>query len=282
MRSRIFSFAIFSFIIFTAAACLRASEPVAPSESSAAIQEAAAEIPASGKLKVAIYSLSMQKKRIARILEEDGAFECTPVSGEDIKNGILEGFDFVLLPGGSGRGQARSMQPEGVANLKKFVHDGNGYLGICAGAYFPMQQGFLNGNTKSPKWLRGEEHLDLELTEEGLEVFGEEFRGIQKVRYANGPVFDINIDPNMPQVEVLAWFRSETAKNGTPAGIQVNSPAMVRTTYGNGMLITFSPHPESSDTLCVFLPKALRYMAKYLNKPIPENAPNQPAAEKAN
>ncbi len=289
MRSRSFAFFIFSLILFAAAAVgLQASEPAAavsettPAAVSAPASDASAEITDVSKrpLKVAIYSKSMKKKRLAAIIETDELFECIPVSAEDIRNGILDKFDFVLLPGGTARGQARDMQPEGVEKLKEFVHKGNGYLGVCAGAYFPMHQGFLNGNTKSPKWARGIEQLDLELTEEGIEIFGEEYRGMQKVRYANGPVFDVNIDPNMPQVDILAWFRSEVALNGTPAGIQVNSPAMARTIYGKGLVITFSPHPEDSETLKYFFPKALRYMAGKLNK-IPQTETNAEANAKS-
>ncbi|MBO5437746.1 MAG: hypothetical protein J6A23_08790, partial [Thermoguttaceae bacterium] len=233
MRSRSFAFSFFSLILFAAAAVgLQASEPAAVSETAPAATAPASDVSAEIEdvskrpLKVAIYSKSMKKKRLAAIIETDELFECIPVSAADIRNGILDKCDFVLLPGGSARAQAKDMQPEGVEKLKKFVHEGNGYLGVCAGAYFPIHQGFLNGNTKSPKWARGIEQLDLELTEEGIAIFGEEYRGMQKVRYANGPVFDVNIDPNMPQVDILAWFRSEVALNGTPAGIQVNSPAM--------------------------------------------------------
>lgn len=280
MRSRSFAFSFFSLILFAAAAVgLQASEPAAVSETAPAATAPASDVSAEIEdvskrpLKVAIYSKSMKKKRLAAIIETDELFECIPVSAADIRNGILDKCDFVLLPGGSARAQAKDMQPEGVEKLKKFVHEGNGYLGVCAGAYFPIHQGFLNGNTKSPKWARGIEQLDLELSEEGIAIFGEEYRGMQKVRYANGPVFDVNIDPDMPQVDILAWFRSEVALNGTPAGIQVNSPAMARTTYGKGMVITFSPHPEDSETLKYFFPKALRYMAGKLNK-IPQTETN--------
>lgn len=217
-------------------------------------------------IRVAIY----QDKGVARkappllmeILSEDPAFEAKCVSGQDIRDGILEQFDLILLPGGSGRGEAASMQPEGVEKVKEFVRSGKGYLGICAGAYFPIQQGFMNAETKSPKWVRGQAMLEIELTEAGLEVFGEEFKGTQIVRYHNGPIIHVNVDPNGPEVEVLSWFRTETSKGDAPVGIQVNSPAMVRTTYGDGHIVTFSPHPESSgsETLKLFVPRALRYL----------------------
>lgn len=198
--------------------------------------------------------------RLMEILAEAPEFEAKIVNGQDIRNGVLDQFDLFLLPGGSGLGEAASMQPEGVEKVKEFVRSGKGYLGICAGAYFPIQQNFMNAKTKSPLWRRGKAMLELELSDAGLEMFGEEFKGTQIVRYSNGPIIDINVDPNGPKVEVLSWFRTETAQNDTPVGIQVNSPAMVRTTYGKGHIITFSPHPESSDTLKFFVPRALHYL----------------------
>ena len=226
----------------------------------------AASVWASGSIRVAIYQDKGVAKKapplLAEILAKDPAFETQLVNGQDIRDGILEQFDLFLLPGGSGLGEAASMQPEGVEKVKEFVCSGKGYLGICAGAYFPMQQGFMNAKTKSPKWVRGQAMLEVELTEAGVEIFGEEFKEKQLIRYHNGPIININVDPNGPNVEVLSWFRTETSKGDAPVGIQVNSPAMVKTTYGKGHIITFSPHPESSgsETLTLFVPRALHYL----------------------
>ncbi len=44
--------------------------------------------------------------------------------GQQIREGVLDKFDLVLLPGGSGREQGKSMGPEGVAKLKEFVASG--------------------------------------------------------------------------------------------------------------------------------------------------------------
>jgi len=219
------------------------------------------------KIRVAIYQDAGVGKgagtMLARIIEQDPAFEYRIINGQDVRDGVLDQFDLFLLPGGSGRGEAASMQPEGVEKVKAFVRAGNGYLGICAGAYFPLQQEFINVTRKSTLWRRGHAKLKIELTDLGREVFGQEYVGELEVNYHNGPVININENPEMPPVEVLAWFRSETAENGTPAGIQVNSPAIILTRYEKGPVITISPHPEGTKGLKGFITSALHYLAEH-------------------
>ena len=222
------------------------------------------------RIRVAIYQDKGVGKgagnMLARIIEKDPAFEYRIINGQDIRDGVLDQFDLFLLPGGSGRGEAASMQPEGVEKVKAFVRSGHGYLGICAGAYFPLQQEFINVTRKSTLWERGHAKLKIELTDLGREVFGQEYVGELEVNYHNGPVININENPNMPKVEVLAWFRSEVAENGTPAGIQVNSPAIIFTRYEKGPVITISPHPEGTQGLKGFINSALHYLAEHSEK----------------
>lgn len=196
------------------------------------------------------------------LLKKVPDIEVEVLSAQQVRDGALDNFDVVLLPGGSGKGQGDSMGPEGVAKLKEFVASGKGYVGICAGAYVPMQQGFMNAKTKDPRWRRGVAMLEIEFSEAGLKIFGEKYKGIQTIKYANGPILDINISTNLPPVEVLAWFRTETAANGTPEGIQVDSPAIVLTTYGKGKMFVVSPHPEQTPELRGLVEAMVRFAAK--------------------
>ena len=222
------------------------------------------------KIRVAVYKDKGVGKgsaeMLVRIIEQDPAFEYRIINGQDIRDGVLDQFDLFVLPGGSGRGEAASMQPEGVEKVKAFVRSGRGYLGICAGAYFPLQQEFINVTRKSTLWQRGHAKLKIELTDLGREVFGQEYVGELEVNYHNGPVININENPDMPKVEVLAWFRSEVAENGTPEGIQINSPAMIFTRYEKGPVITISPHPEGTKGLKGFINSALHYLAEHSEK----------------
>ena len=228
-------------------------------------------------IRVAVYNDGGVGKGSAKLIykriQDNPEFVYRVVNGEDVRNDVLNGFDIFVLPGGSGRGEAKSMGEDGVEKVKQFVQSGRGYMGICAGAYFPIQQHFVNIERRSTIWVRGRAKLDLELTEQGRKVFGEEFSGLQKCNYHNGPVVNINVDPNGTKVDVLAWFRSETAVGDSTPGIQVNSPAIVFTSYGKGPILTISPHPEGTKELHSFVPSALKYIYK--------NIPDDVKAENA-
>ncbi len=201
-------------------------------------------------------------KHFPPLLKDAPDIQVEVINGQQMREGVLDKFDLVLLPGGSGRGQGDSMGPEGVGKLKEFVASGKGYIGICAGAYVPMQQGFMNAKTKDPRWRRGKANLKIEFSEAGLKLFGEKYKGLQEVRYANGPVMDVNISTNLPPVEVLAWFRTEVADPGSPAGIQVDSPAILMTTYGKGTMLVISPHPEQTPGLRGLMVEMIRLVAR--------------------
>ena len=201
-------------------------------------------------------------KHFPPLLEDAPDIQVEIVTGQQIREGILDKFDLVLLPGGSGRGQGESMGPEGVAKLKEFVASGKGYIGICAGAYVPMQQGFINAKTKDPHWRRGKAFLQIEFSEVGLKLFGEQYRGLQEVKYNNGPILNVNISTNQPPVEVLAWFRTEVAEKDAPKGIQIDSPAILLTTYGKGTMLTISPHPEQTPGLRGLMVEMIRFVAR--------------------
>ncbi len=220
-----------------------------------------------GKIRIALYKdggVSDGYKNDVAVIEQDPTLEYELVNGQQIRDGVLKNFDIVFLPGGSGKGQAASMGEDGVKQVKEFVKSGKGYIGICAGAYFPIQQEFINAKTKDPRWQRGSTELMIEFSELGLKIVGDKFKGLQEVHYGNGPVMDVNMIPNKPNVEVLAWYRTETAKNGTPAGIQVNSPAILLTTYGKGTVVTISPHPERTPAMNEVLLKLIHHVADNL------------------
>jgi glutamine amidotransferase-like uncharacterized protein len=73
--------------------------------------------------------------------------------------------------------------------------------------------------------------------------------GICAGAYHNGPVItQANLDA-VPDYEVLAYFRTETAKNHTPTGVMVDSPAIAAGSYGQGRVLFVSPHPEQTPGL---------------------------------
>ena len=69
-------------------------------------------------------------------------------------------------------------------------------------------------------------------------------------------------NPAIPDFEPLSFFRTEVARNGSPPGIMVNSPAVVRGTFGKGRVLVSSPHPEQTPGLEAFAEKAIRWVTE--------------------
>ncbi len=203
---------------------------------------------------------------VVKVLETDPGLQFETVNGQQIRDGVLDRFDIVFLPGGSANKQIQSLQPEGMQKVKDFIMSGKGYVGICAGAYVPVKQDFLNAEFKSPIWWRGRGLVKIEFSEEGKKIVGENFQGQYDVIYSNGPVVNVNVDPNKPQCEVLAWFRTEMAKGKSVPGIQIDSPAIILSTYGKGTVATFSPHLESEPYQYEPILKILHHVGKRTRK----------------
>lgn len=172
------------------------------------------------------------------------------VCGEDIRAGMLDQFDAVIFSGGSGSGQAAALDEAGREAVRRFIDQGGAYVGICAGAYLACN-GFswglkvLDAKTVSPAWRRGAGQVDVELTTLGRRMLRGEDQPVS-VRYVNGPILAPDGAEEIPDFEVLAWFRSELAENNTPRGVMINSPAIVAGDFGQGRVFCFSPHPEQT------------------------------------
>ena len=173
----------------------------------------------------------------------------------------LRAFDLVVFSGGSGSAQAEAIGEAGRSNVREYVRNGGGYVGICAGAYlacsnFAWGLGILNAGTVSNKWRRGQGFMDIELTEDGRRLLGD-VRGTFKVRYHNGPIIRPAGRTDVPPYTPVAFFRSEMAEFGSPVGVMVDSPAQARGTFGRGRVFISSPHPENTPGLEHIIPRAV-------------------------
>jgi putative intracellular protease/amidase len=189
----------------------------------------------------------------------------TLVKAEQIAAGALAGYDVVIFSGGSGGTQAKTLGEEGRAKVREFVKNGGGYVGICAGAYlacsnFTWGLGILNASTVSSKWMRGSGFMDVEVTVDGAPIIGP-VDGIFKVRYNNGPIIKPGDRADLPAYRPLSLFRTEVAKNGTPVGVMVNSPAQAVSTFGKGRVFISSPHPENTPGLEHLIPRGILWAA---------------------
>lgn len=187
------------------------------------------------------------------------------LSGQEVGSLNLSTYDVLVFPGGSGSGQSKGIGEAGLKNVREFVRNGGGYVGICGGAYlacsnFTWGLGILNAGTVSNKWRRGQALLDLEPTLAGQQWLGD-VKSIFKVRYHNGPILKPAARTDIPAYDVLTVFKTEIAEYGSPAGVQVNSPAHVTSTFGKGRVFISSPHPENTPGLENFIPRGVFWSA---------------------
>jgi hypothetical protein len=189
---------------------------------------------------------------VERILAGAG-MRVVRVGPEEIAAGSLTNFDVAVFPGGSGSKQAAAIGAPGREQVRQFVERGGGFVGICAGAYlctsgFEWGLKLFDAKTISPKWQRGAGMLQMELTPAGRDIFGDRPM-LLDVRYQNGPVITRAEIEAVPDYEVLAFFRTEVAQNGAPAGVMLDSPAIAGGNFGQGRVLFVSPHPEQTPGL---------------------------------
>lgn len=189
--------------------------------------------------------------RLEGLLDEGHGFLVRRVCAADVRAGSLGDFDAVIFPGGSGSGQGRSLGEAGRAEVRRFVADGGGYLGLCAGSYlaalnYDWSLGLVDANViDRAHWKRGRAHLPLVFLPDAV-ALGAPGEGAQEVLYANGPILEAAGDPAVPDFRVLATFAGEVADHGAPRGVMPGTPALVAGTFGEGAVVCSSPHPEQT------------------------------------
>lgn len=190
------------------------------------------------------------------------------LTGQDISEIDLSVFDVLIFPGGKSKDQSEGLGSRGKENVQKFVHDGGGYLGICAGLYTAItgltwSLNLLNAKSIVAKeeWKRGEGYPDIEVTKEGALILGEIIETF-KCRYNNGPLVEPGEDPSLPAYMIAAYFRSEVSENGTPVGIMVDTPAAAYAEYGSGRVFVTGVHPENTPGLEHFISRVSAWLAR--------------------
>ncbi|MBA2113562.1 BPL-N domain-containing protein [Bremerella alba] len=207
------------------------------------------------QIRVAVYSHSNGKgngpTNLKRILIEETGFKTTIVSPAQIRDGVLSDFDVLIMPGGSGSKQAEMLEDVGCEVVKNFVRDGGGYVGICAGSYlasshYSWSLGLINAKVwDRSHWARGTGTVSLDISPAGCKLLNTEEAELD-CYYGQGPLLVPDNKSSLPGYEVLASYGTEIAKKGAPEGSMVGTHAIVRSIYGQGRVICFSPHPETS------------------------------------
>jgi len=230
---------------------------------------------------------------LTRILEQIPDSDSVPefivhhVGPPDIQAGVLNQFDVVIFPGGSGSKEAAAIGRQGRKAISQFVESGGGYVGICAGAFLAtakydwslalVNANTFTGNRKIPgvgvksMWFRGKGTVKMELTDEGREILGD-LSGPVELGYANGPILSPAGKKDLPEYVCLAFFRTEISKYEPQKGTMIDTPAIVASEFGGGRAIAISPHPEGTAGLESLVRRAVAWVA---GKPVRADASSQ-------
>ena len=190
--------------------------------------------------------------RWAEMLRDSPDVELKLVSGADIRDGALAGRDLLVMPGGHGGPQYKSLGDEGAAKLKAYVAGGGKYFGTCCGLAMALNEDELPfrrikllpfKRVSGP--VRGGFVADVKFNARGLEFLAltNEHRNIT---YHNGPIVEpaeaVALASN---VEVLATMDCELSQHGPVVNGMYGTPAAVRANYGKGEVLAFNCHPEA-------------------------------------
>ncbi|WP_339743668.1 BPL-N domain-containing protein [uncultured Rubinisphaera sp.] len=207
------------------------------------------------KAKIAIYCHQEGKSRgavnLMTFLTPENGFNAVIVSPEEIQAGALknQSFDVLIMPGGMASAQANNLGETGRENVREFVNTGGGYVGICAGAYLSTTYrlwslGIVNARVWDlSHWARGTGMVNLCMSDSGCKVLAVPSKSVETY-YGQGPLLVPGNSPDLPGYEVLASYETEIAKKGAPEGAMTDAHAIIRTMYGSGRVICYSPHPE--------------------------------------
>ena len=225
--------------------------------------------PDAGTVRAALYdgpgtSTDRAVPRIERILAGEKGIILRRVAPADICEGALEQFEVVIFGGGSGHGQADGLQAAGRRAVRRFVRNGGGYVGICAGAYlatanYAWSLALIEADSIDRKhWRRGKGQVEIELTPRGRKFFQGDGPAAFQIYFQNGPILAPADSDDLSPYRVLARYRTGIGKDGADPEIMIDTPAIVMGRFGKGRAVAFSPHPDMTDGLEDMLIDAVR------------------------
>ena len=153
---------------------------------------------------------------------------------DEINSNTLSGYDVLVMPGGLATTYLSDSEIDS-SDIKTFVQEGHGYLGICAGAY------------AASNYVRGD-YAGWGLTPD-VNTISENYEGLLSISSTSFGSKIINESPtNLHMDAGPAMYTNNSqvimanfADNHT--GYQ-NYASIVGDTYGSGRVIFSGPHPE--------------------------------------
>jgi glutamine amidotransferase-like uncharacterized protein len=243
------------------------SESILSSEARESIDSLAKSAAATRPIRVGLFndkSCCDEPGPLSRILESIPLCTWELVLAAEIVASHLAQFDVVIFPGGRAHLQAKALGEHGRRVVQEFVHNGGGYVGVCAGCFlataqYPWSLGLVNtrtlhGNREMPgvgiKSMadRGPGTVQTEFTEAGRAIFGGH-ASIIDVGFAGGPILLGPMCDDLPPFVPLAYYRTELVNYEPQRGTMINTPAIVAAKFGAGHVVAIGPHPETTQGL---------------------------------
>lgn len=193
----------------------------------------------------------------------DAGIEARAVGPAAMRDGALDEADAVLFTGGRGSVQGRLLGEQGRARVRRFVREGGGYVGICAGSYLAVQGpaefhkiGIVAArNATGDRWRRGIRPTPIAPTDGSDPVV---------LHYANGPLLARQPVDGLAPFVTLATFDADVywERFGTRPGEMPGTPAVAAAGYGAGRVLLFSPNPTLEPAHPELLVRATRWVAR--------------------
>jgi glutamine amidotransferase-like uncharacterized protein len=187
------------------------------------------------------------------------------ITEEEISSGKLKDYQVVIFPGGTASKERNSIGKDGCRAIERFISEGGGYIGICAGAYIPTlgwkdsmkDIELINAELHDlDNWARGTQEIECTAICKG---------GSEKIdfniHFENGPIFTPGKDHYMSDYVSLAKFKTDLHAEDAPEGQMAGNDAIIASRFGRGRVILFSPHPELTPGLENMLAQAVRWSA---------------------
>lgn len=188
-------------------------------------------------------------------------YRFTYATSGSITTSILSNYDLLAMPGGSsGRTYINSGSISSSA-IKNFVSSGNGYLGICAGAYsgsqyvYNMYYGWGVAPHVRCKAVYHEGNLPVTMTSSASQLLGSS--GTITLAHYNGPAMYAY---GSGMTTFATYADSSTGYKGYAA--------IVGDTYGSGRTVLSGPHPELTPQNPSLLAKLIVWAAN-----VPQSTP---------
>ena len=197
----------------------------------------------------------------------DPEMEVRTITSAEIAAGVLDSLDAIIIPGGGGSRQYLNLGEANIARIRRFVADGGGAVGICAGAYL-----FSDTPEYTCLALNGAQAIDIEhdnrghgiskftLTEAGKGLFPE-VAGLDTlyVMYYEGPVL-IPREGSDITYYTFAIMESDVHEEGdAPAGMTCGRPFFIGNEYGKGRVFSSIAHPEGTPGMMWLVPRMVRW-----------------------